>query len=260
MYTIEKNNFFKREEKERTILFVRDVEAQFILNKNGEKIFEEIISNNDLKIVRTKIHEKFASIDERILNRDIDNIFNMLRIYGIVENENEKEKIRGNNCVKAVDEDEYNLIEKFIEENRGEDALISGPEGYYVPQNIRAHVMNNQEYYYVYVQNGKIESLISVTPNLNQTSVINIMTLIFEKSLSRGKKKMILEKMVCHIEKSMINPVNKFRITYYSKNKENEPFFLESIKELGFKYENILKREYKDMDLYLYEYPTFSCM
>ena len=95
---------------------------------------------------------------------------------------------------------------------------MAGGKGYYTAVNIRAHIMNNQEYYFYKIgENGKIDGLIIVVPNVSNNSVVNITTLVVSKEKNREERIKIAKDLMDYAMKSMINQVNKLRIHFMQK-------------------------------------------
>ena len=117
---------------------------------------------------------------------------------------------------------------------------------------INEYIMNNQEYYFYKIgENGKIDGLIIVVPNVSNNSVVNITTLVVSKEKNREERIKIAKDLMDYAMKSMINQVNKLRISFYAKE-GNEVSFLGMYKKLGFEKEAELKDEYENKSLFLY--------
>ena len=249
---INKDEFFIREDKKTTIVMIRKTAEQFLLNISGYFIFRTIIDNTNTDTVLEKVQDKFVNVDSQILKKDIDNIIRMMKIYNIIDIDTEEKKNDLSEKISAVDEDEYTNINEFIEKNRKNKFLISGGKGYYVPQNIRSHVMNNQEYYYSITCDAEYKAVAVVLPNVRNTSVINLTTLIFDRCTD---EKVMIEygkQLLEHVKRNMINQVNKIRVSFYAGSECESPQFLELLKKIGFEYEAVLEREYEEQNLYMY--------
>ena len=244
-----KDDFFVREDKETSVIIIRQTAEQFLLNQTGLKIFKYLINNNDTDLVLEMMLKEYVDADKEIVNKDILAIINLLKIYNIIEveepNEHKKDKI------SAIDEDRYEEVGNFIEKNRNQKFLISGFKGYYVPQNIRTHIMSNKEYYYGIIEDDKYKCIAVINPNLNDTSVMNLSTLVFDEEMDSEDMVNMGKEIIKHMIKNMLYKVNKVRFSYYSKGNE-EPQFLKNLKKIGFKKETTLKKEYRDFDMHMY--------
>ncbi len=249
---VRKDDFFIREDKEISAVIIRQTAEQFLLNSTGVKIFKYLLDNNDTDIVLELMLEEYGKVNKEVINKDILNIVNLLKIYNIIKADGLKEQKEDKIYkVAAIDEDMYAEAGHFIEKNRSKMFLISGVKGYYVPQNIRSRIMSNQEYYYGITEDNEYKCIAVINPNLNNTSVINLSTLVFDNKINLDvmvdKGKEIIE----YIIKNMFCKVNKVRFSYYSNNDE-EPEFLDVLKNIGFEKEANLKKEYKDFDMHIY--------
>ena len=95
------------------------------------------------------------------------------------------------------------------------------------------------------------DGLIIVVPNVSNNSVVNITTLVVSKEKNREERIKIAKDLMDYAMKSMINQVNKLRISFYAKE-GNEVSFLGMYKKLGFEKEAELKDEYENKSLFLY--------
>ncbi|MGN0316798.1 MAG: hypothetical protein ACI4E1_02570, partial [Lachnospira sp.] len=87
--------------------------------------------------------------------------------------------------------------------------------------------------------------------NVSNNSVVNITALIVSKEKNSEERIKIEKDLMDYAMKSMINQVNKLRISFYA-NEEKEVSFLDMYKALGFEKEAELKGEYKSKSLFLY--------
>lgn len=248
----DRNEIFIREDEGVSIVLLKQKHDQFILNETGVVMFKLILDNFDTDLVLNSLQKKYDEIDIEILRNDMENIIRMLKIYNIIIFEDEiYNVIPSTQNITTVDENDYERIEFFIRNNRCDDMFISGTDYYYNAVNIRAHIINNQEYYFCKKdENGEIVGVIVINPNLNN-SVINITALIINKEKTDDEKCSISKELIEYASKSMINKVNKIRISFYSLHDEKIKF-LKIYLSIGFKIEAELKEEYLNKSLYLY--------
>ena len=249
----DKHNFCIREDGDSSMVLFKEKHDQFILNGTGLVMFNLILENNQTQKVLEELKKIYENIEIAVLENDLQDIIRMLKMYGILVMEQEiEENVCKHTDISAVDENDYEKVGRFVEENRCSDFFVAGGKGYYTAVNIRAHIMNNQEYYFYKIgENGKIDGLIIVVPNVSNNSVVNITTLVVSKEKNREERIKIAKDLMDYAMKSMINQVNKLRISFYAKE-GNEVSFLGMYKKLGFEKEAELKDEYENKSLFLY--------
>lgn len=81
--------------------------------------------------------------------------------------------------------------------------------------------------------------------------VLNVTALVVSKDKNEEERKEIENELLSYVCKSMINQVNKFRISFYA-NTDESVSFLRMFELLGFEKEAELKNEYKKKSLFLY--------
>lgn len=229
-------------------VIIRDTAEQFILNEPSMVIFKKIMNAESIDEIVNYILDIYNSTKEEV-EKDVYDILNFLSIYNLVVFNDKRETIV--DYVGAINENNYNIVKDFIHKNKNEFSIFSSIKDYYSPRNIRAHIMNNKEYYYMISDAGEIKAIVSIVPNLGQTSVVLLTTMVFSKDLSEREiiryGKLIIEK----IKKTMINVVNKIRCSFYCKKGEI-PIAIKVLKELGFKEETRLQNEYEENDILMY--------
>ncbi len=248
----DRNSFFVRKDGNASIVLFKEKHDQFILNSTGLVMFELILDSNETEDVLEKLKSTYRDIKEEVLYDDLQDIIRMLSMYGILSYEEENTQERNEQLIAAVDEIDYEKVACFIENNRSSDCFTAGGRGYYTAVNIRAHVINNQEYYYRKIDaDGNIEGAIVIVPNINNNSVVIITALVTSREKSEEERQKIGKELIEYVKKSMINQVNKLRISFYANTEENIRF-LKMFKSLGFEKEAELKNEYENSSLYLY--------
>lgn len=252
-YKIDKTRkYFVRNDSSTAVIMMKDTNEEFILNASGFNIFNLIMKFSDDKIVLEEISKIYKNVNIELLKKDIENIMNLLFIYGII-NKKDHCKKDINNGVSAVDQNQYKKICDFINNNKDSRFLFNNSKEYYTPYNIRYRVMNNLEYYYSKVSNSSYDCVCAITPNIKNTSVVLMTTVIFNK-LSPIEKMISDEREIIeYIKNKMINEVNKFRFQYFSKDDEI-PIFLDLQEKVGFEIECKLKKEYLNNNLIIYKY------
>ena len=250
---LEKNNFFISERDKAAILLIRETSEQFILNDSGLFIFQEALKQSDSEIVLKKVVQKYKNVDLEILKSDVKNILRMMKIYSIISYDDMYDMVdKSNSRVGCIEEDEYAVIGNFIENNQCAENLLIGIKGYYSPANIRAHVMNNQEYYYgIKKDDNSYLAAMVVIPNLEKSSVVNITTLVFDKKLNKKDAVVNGKEMIEYVRNSMINEITKFRVSFYAMPDEM-PIYVELLEKIGFKLEVELKNENGKQSMFLY--------
>ena len=104
-----------------------------------------------------------------------------LVMFNLILENNQTQKVL-EELKKKYENVEIAVLENDLQANRCSDFFVAGGKGYYTAVNIRAHIMNNQEYYFYKIgENGKIDGLIIVVPNVSNNSVVNITALIVSK-------------------------------------------------------------------------------
>lgn len=249
----DRDEFFIREDRTTSVVLFKEKHDQFILNETGLAMFNLILDNDDTELVLQELKNKYTEVNDLILRNDLENILRMLKMYDIVYLGDEIDNLKSTNKnILAVDENDYEVVGKFLEKNRKEDVFIAGGKGYYTPANIRAHIMNNQEYYYYKKdEKGNIIGTIVVTPNINGNSVVNITAFVVCKDKSDEEKIDIEKGLIKYAWESMTNQVNKMRISFYAKHNEIASF-LHMFLKLGFILEAELKNECIEKSLFLY--------
>ncbi len=248
--SIKKDKLFIREEKKTNIILLKDTTQQFLLNSVGLNMLKIILDNTDDEEVLNQIFELYPSEDRNRITRDLRDLFNLLQIYNIVFFEKENDDNQEGYVVEAISENEYNKVEEFIENNREHYCFIGAQSGYYIPQNVRTHIMNNSEYYFSAKIDGKIKAIMAFVPN-KENSVMLLATLAFEKNITDEEMVKIWEDMSHHAVQKTKNKATKIRWSYYSKRGE-EPESLSFLKKVGFKEEAVLQKEMKNYDMYIY--------
>lgn len=77
-------------------------------------------------------------------------------------------------------------------------------------------------------------------------------TLVYKEELENTEAVLILNDLIDHIKKSMINKVNKIRVTF-TANKSNFPDKLVSfLTKCDFELEAVLEKEVGNLDFYMY--------
>ena len=189
----DRNNFFVREDGNASMVLFKEKHDQFILNSTGLLMFNLILDNNETEDIIDKLKKKYRSVDATILKNDLQDVIRMLKMYDIIsieeKNNQEEPKIES---VTAVDENDYEKVGYFIENNRCKDFFAAGGTGYYTAVNIRAHIINNQEYYYCKNDEaGNIVGAIVIVPNVNNNSVVNVTALVVSKDKNEEERKEI---------------------------------------------------------------------
>lgn len=246
---INANDYFLRDDADTSVLIIRKNADQFLLNKTGLKIFRYLEKNKDTDDVLKLMSNEYPMIKKETILNDILDIVNLLDIYNIIDCKNKDYTI--SDGMSALDEDNYELAEKFIERNRSDDFLISGSKGYYTSQNIRTNIMNNKEYYYNIAHNSKFNCILVINPNINGSSVINISSLIFDIKVKHEDRVKLAKKLLEYVISKMTFKVNKIRFTFLANN-DTDPKFLKLFEDIGFKKEAILKKEFNNYDMHLY--------
>lgn len=249
----DREKFFVRDDGNVSLVLFKEKHDQFILNNTGLVMFNLILDNNETEDVIKELKKNYQNVDAIILNNDLEDIIRMLKIYGIISIEEENiQEVPKIESVTAVDENNYEIIGNFIENNRCEEFFVAGGKGYYTAVNIRAHIMNNQEYYYCKNDEyGNIVGVIVIVPNVNNNSVVNVTALVVSKDKEEEERREIEKELLAYVRESMINQVNKFRISFY-QNPNRDVSFLKMFETLGFEKEAELKKEYKKKSLFLY--------
>ena len=157
----DKHNFFIREDGDSSMVLFKEKHDQFILNGTGLVMFNLILENNQTQKVLEELKKIYENIEIAVLENDLQDIIRMLKMYGILVMEQEiEENVCKHTDISAVDENDYEKVGRFVEENRCSDFFVAGGKGYYTAVNIRAHIMNNQEYYFYKIgENGSFVSL-----------------------------------------------------------------------------------------------------
>jgi hypothetical protein len=251
-YEIEdRSKFFIRDSGNASMVLFKEKHDQFMLNNTGVVMFNLLLDNEKTEDVISELQKRYKTVDKSVLENDMQDIIRMLKMYGILKLDEEKTEKLNSTDIKAVDENDYDKVGRFIEDNRSEKHLVAGGKGYYTAVNIRAHVMNSQEYYYTKVDSdGNIEGAIVVVPNVSSSSVVNITALVVSRLVSKSRAAEIERELLDYVYASMINTVNKFRISYFAIN-ENVPF-LSEFRALGFTKEAELKKEFGNKSMFLY--------
>lgn len=247
---IEKEKLFIREEKTTNVVLLRDTTQQFLLNSVGLNMLKIILENTNDDIALQQLFMLYPSTDTKLITRDFHDLVNLLKIFNIISYEEETVEYQQGYVIEAVNENEYNNIEEFIENNRDHYSFIGAQKGYYVPQNIRTHVINSSEYYFSAKYNGEIKAIIAFIPN-KENSVMLLATLAFDKKITDIEMKRIWNDIYKHAIQKTNNKVNKIRWSYYSKN-EDEPKSLSFLKMVGFDEEAVLLKELKNYDMHIY--------
>ena len=142
----DKHNFFIREDGDSSMVLFKEKHDQFILNGTGLVMFNLILENNQTQKVLEELKKIYENIEIAVLENDLQDIIRMLKMYGILVMEQEiEENVCKHTDISAVDENDYEKVGRFVEENRCSDFFVAGGKGYYTAVNIRAHIMNNQE-------------------------------------------------------------------------------------------------------------------
>lgn len=247
---IEKNKVFIREEKKTNVVLLKDTTQQFLLNSVGLKMLKAILENDDDADVLKLILEQYPMAEKDVISRDLKDLIRLLRVFDIICYEDEMEEKSQGSGISAIDENDYNTIEKFIEANRQHSCFIGAKKGYYIPQNVRTHVMNNSEYYFASQKDSQTKAIVSFVPN-KENSVMLLSTLAFEKDLLEDEMLQMWKEVSEHAVRKTSEKTNKIRWSFYSKNGD-EPVALTFLKKIGFKKEAILLKELNDFDMHIY--------
>lgn len=249
-----RDNFFVREDGNASLVLFKERNDQFLLNSTGLFMFNLILENTETETVLDELVKTYRNVELAILENDLQDIIRMLKIYDILSVQQEQSIEIMQAGVMAADENDYEKIGCFIENNRCKDYYVAGGKGYYKAVNMRMHVMNDQEYYYVKINaSGNIEGAIVVSPSLNGYSVVNVTALVISKDKTKEERLEIGKELLEYVRKSMVNPVNKFRVTFYA-NSEKRVAFLNMFEDLGFEKEAELRKEHGEQSMFFYSF------
>lgn len=232
-------------------LMLKKNSNQFVINTTGEIIVNKILENTDTKDVLAEIRELYPDVEKNILLRDIEDMINVLTVFGVIINLDCKKLDSVNTSV--LGETEYQIACNMISKNIDKNKLNMGmPAAYYTAINIRSKIMNNNEYFYKYVgEDGELLALMSVIPNF-QTSTVIVSSLIFDENIKLEQAVCICNDMLAYIKSNMINHVNKMRIILTAEEKKLPMDFIELISACTFKLETTLEKEVNNENTYFY--------
>lgn len=253
-YSLKNLNYFVRDDQDVSVVLIKDNAQRFLLNRTGKMIFDNIINCSDTESVINKMKAVYPNVSSDILEQDVTDIFNIMNIYDIVHREEESNSADDQETIEAVNEDDYKKLSDYIIKNMNNKCLISNKvPAYFGATSIRARIMTNSEYYYCVKKNGKFELVISVKPNIENTNVVLITNIIFDKELEFDSLKKSFEALLKHINKNMVKKITKFRMTFLSKtNLEDDNVLLKMMSETGFELETVLEKETEEENLYMY--------
>ena len=128
----DKHNFFIREDGDSSMVLFKEKHDQFILNGTGLVMFNLILENNQTQKVLEELKKIYENIEIAVLENDLQDIIRMLKMYGILVMEQEiEENVCKHTDISAVDENDYEKVGRFVEENRCSDFFVAGGKGYY---------------------------------------------------------------------------------------------------------------------------------
>jgi hypothetical protein len=249
---IKKEKLFIQNNKEGVMyLMIKDNNQQFIINESSKLIIEMMLESTDTDEVLSKVAAMYDGVDLEKLRQDINDISCLLNTFGIIIKEDLEAESLTN--VSVVNEDEYKVIEKFIGENIDRNELnFASNASYYTAINIRSKIMNNVEYYYKYVdKDGAIKGVFSAAPNIN-SSTVNITSIILKSDIQRMHAVDILKDSLDFIKNTMINKVNKLRVTISFSEEEIPRAFIDFLEQSGFVIEAVLEKERNDENTFFY--------
>lgn len=243
-YTIDKDNFRVREEKNGTISFLnlRTMNIVF-LNKTASIIFQHPEINN-LESLTKLLMIQYPRTNKDIIEQDcIDLLYRMdaLEIISLTDVECKNEHI-----FVAGDSD-FSNISKFIKRciNKDKKVLLcsSIDLNHFSAYAIRVRQFSNLEFNFVHTdENNEIDALI--TCGTNPGSSAFVITNIFS---SKTQIK-TLQEIIDYIFK-MTKDLTKFRVML-SNILDNDLYQI--LSQLGFSEEAILRKEYGSQDLICY--------
>ena len=123
----DKHNFFIREDGDSSMVLFKEKHDQFILNGTGLVMFNLILENNQTQKVLEELKKIYENIEIAVLENDLQDIIRMLKMYGILVMEQEiEENVCKHTDISAVDENDYEKVGRFVEENRCSDFFVAG--------------------------------------------------------------------------------------------------------------------------------------
>jgi len=260
--TMCKEHLFTRTEQDGTsLLLIKPSAHQVFLNKTGVKILDLAFNYEDTDEVLTQLSKDYPSVDTRILESDMIELFHLLDIYEIIcwdfnatklynsfylDNENRV-------LVKIAGDKDYRNVSNFIKtiglKNSIYHCQVELPS-YYDPIALRYHTFNDKEYGIFTCIDEEIHSYMSVIPPASEESMVLVITSIFLKpSLEDAVIRDLILGMLNRMMHLITGRVRKIRIGDTGKT---APEIINIFKSIGFEKECELKDEAPYGDLIMY--------
>lgn len=259
-YTIKGTNIIERAEGNGEYLLIsQGKNFNFCLNETGHEIYVALKDFSSSEEIAKHMKKLYPKADIKDIEKDVYDILKMFEVYELIDLEDSLSVIDGIKCSFNGDLF-YKEVNKFIIEELSQSGGIRqcsthGKEEYYAPVQMRARVVQQQEFQ-IFVQNGsEIIGFVSLTGQpLGFSKTLLIKDILFSHNLSHDQIVDCIDKIVSKVKNYFITKakIGKIRITFNSSSLNTA--LIDLLKEFGFVLSATLKDETIAGDLYLYDY------
>lgn len=253
-YTIESSKIQVREEMENALsVLIKPMQHVIYLNGTASEVIREADSICDVDtlaqhLIDTKGYN--PAIKKEIENDLMDTVylleaFTIAKIY---------DKPKHDDCVVVAGDRDYLSLSNFIKANKNNkyNYITVINMSLFSAVSIRARQFNNQEYTFIYREDGEVQGCITLAVPIVgvQVNTMNILLIVFAENTNDEKCVAILGKLLEYAMYQFNGEFRKVRINYFSSNHD---IIIGILKKQGFQkvahYDDELK-EYGDLTVY----------
>lgn len=260
MYTVSNKDKFFIKDHDGDIIYIlnKNNGSRFCVNRVGAYIFEKCFEFNDEILLKKHLEDHFIGVSKEVLYKDVDNILNLLEIYGIIEfcinNSDDFLMINQeplNIC--ALGDENYSKASRFINFVKCQNPFsftTAKNYNFFSPVNLRINTINSKEFYLgLQDKKGEIHAILGIMPPIQGSSVLSISHFFVGIEYIEEDINNIIYQILEYLVKNIFKNITKIRLSYIKNENVDILTFLKILYNLGFTKECELVNEMEDKNM-----------
>lgn len=251
--------FIRSDGNNQNIVMVKSLGHQFVINDVALKILELAREYTDSADIVKRMSQLYPNVEYQVLEQDINEIMNLLGIYGAVNIEpdsasyNNIVPIKLNYAFSVAGDEDFTIVSNYIAACFDQRNVVFSQTNnleYFSPYALRYRTFHSQEYFVYATYQKKIIACIGFIPPQNNL-VLSISSLFLDERINKSENKMIVSNLCNRLITLLDTKPRKIRISISSASMTEK--LADFVKYMGFSKEATLKNELSNGDLVLYQ-------